>query len=1042
MFWERNDVKVNRKYLWIGIAILLLFSMSVNSVSAETICEGNVTAQRLVSDYFSYNDLGGYGGGMATMWFNANGQFVYDCDKKVTSFEYIAYNVYVEKHSAVRWFYDNSSPSADIIPDSVSDVTDIKNGTTTVGTMTITVRKVGCANPSDVNCLWGFADIEIDAEIDTNLLPAAGTVSLTGPILTSDSSIYDFYRRYETGRMNNGGIMWAFSGIAMGSSTDTEWVYGRTFDDSDKATGWDVNVYNKFKNYYTVTTSTSNITVQIQREGDDLGYYATKSKLRSYDNYGLLLTGSGWISTNKTCTLQLTPQYMYIVPNFNDETELFICNYGSTDTAKIYGYVYDAENESTIVGAKVEIDTHHSTYSDDSGFYLIRTDPGSHILTVTKDGYWDWQETIYFDYAGDYEINIPLIPKPPTYTGHGIFGTVRTLPYYRYVENQLVSIENTTWSDTTNTNNVGYYAFDNLEVGNYWINVSKGGYRDNNQSVTVSVTGDEIVTIDNCDATTNWSSNNSLALNTTDKQEGSGSLQSSGSSTMDFNKSAPSAIDASNVTKENGYMTFWYKINDTTRINDYLVFTVGSNGDNTTNKISWGVYKSNFVNDTWKEIWLKFSDGTEDGTLSMSNINWIEVKATKSDSVTSKIDNIRFYDFSYEIHDVDLDPILSLGVIAKTLDGEIIDTFTATLDNTTKNTTTGQELVFSDLHYGMKELTVTSEGYNPYQRSVYLDSDTNITAYLTKEAEGGAGVYYPPPHLVEFRVQTWQGTPFADVNVTAKGYSTTMGAWDWLYDIFGYKNETQIHNVTMSDTTDSNGAISFLMVETVKYKMTFTKGSEVNETIYLYPKEDHYKIIIGTKWVKTTSMWDVINYSILAGELNDTHAYINFSFVDANNKTSELYYFINQSNGTTTFNIYNHTYTGGDCANITNSYIVERGQAYFIGFEADNDDYGEIKHSLFIRIFEKSKRLLSFGDEVPDYIYDYISIGSLCLVAAFFGMITVPEGGIVLSLQAWILWFLGWFLWQNPLAPLYLTVATVFAILIIFAAKGRGKGVS
>ena len=313
--------------------------------------------------------------------------------------------------------------------------------------------------------------------------------------------------------------------------------------------------------------------------------------------------------------------------------------------------------------------------------------------------------------------------------------------------------------------------------------------------------------------------------------------------------------------------------------------------------------------------------------------------------------------------------------------------------------------------------------------------------YLEPEDEGGVGTYYPPPHLVEFRVQTWQGVPFADVNVTAKSYSTTMGTWVWLYSIFGYKSETQVHNVTMSDTTDSNGAISFLMVETIKYEMTFIKGSEVNETIYLYPKEDHYKIIIGTHWVETASMWDVVNYSILVGELNDTHAYINFSYVDGNNKTSELYYFINQSNGTTSFNIYNHTYTGGDCANITNDYVVKRGEAYLIGFEADNADYGEIKHSLFIRIFEKDKRLLEFED-VPDYMYTYISVGLLCLVGAFFGMVTVPEGGIVICLEGWILWFVGWFLWQNPLAPLYLTTATVFAVLIIYAAKGRSKGVS
>jgi len=328
----------------------------------------------------------------------------------------------------------------------------------------------------------------------------------------------------------------------------------------------------------------------------------------------------------------------------------------------------------------------------------------------------------------------------------------------------------------------------------------------------------------------------------------------------------------------------------------------------------------------------------------------------------------------------------------------------------------------------------------------YGDEYTEKTMYLTRietVVEGGAGVYYPPSHRVEFQVQSWQGMPISDVIVTAQGYEITHPQ-SWLEKIFGYQNGTDIYSEPMNGTTDSAGAISFLMVETIKYKMTFTKGSTVNETIYLFPKEDHYKIIIGdAKWVQTDSMWDVVNYSILVCDIpgNDTHSYINFSYVDANTATTEIYYFINQTNGTMSFNIYNHTYTGGDSANIANSYIVKRGEVYLIGFVGQNDDYGEIKYSMVIRIFEKAKRLLEF-EGAPDYIYTYISVGSLMLVAAFFGMVTVPEGGIVICLEGWILWFIGWFLFGNPLAPLYLTTATVFAVLIIYTAKGHSKGVS
>lgn len=40
----------------------------------------------------------------------------------------------------------------------------------------------------------------------------------------------------------------------------------------------------------------------------------------------------------------------------------------------------------------------------------------------------------------------------------------------------------------------------------------------------------------------------------------------------------------------------------------------------------------------------------------------------------------------------------------------------------------------------------------------------------------------------------------------------------------------------MSGTTDSNGDINFMMVEAVKYQITFFKQDVVNKTIEIYPK--------------------------------------------------------------------------------------------------------------------------------------------------------------------------------------------------------------
>ena len=552
-----------------------------------------------------------------------------------------------------------------------------------------------------------------------------------------------------------------------------------------------------------------------------------------------------------------------------------------------------------------------------------------------------------------------------------------------------------------------------------------------------------------------WESDLELSADTGDKMEGTASVNATGNKWIEY------PYYHWNETKEY-YVTKWFgvpfdagaisKTGDLSRLEFWYKPAISAVGHDivlASNETVDYMYWNNIggTGNTWGLHKLYLTDAYENQSLNISGIKWFVLFGMRWGlfDITEKLDNIQLKEVGRTYHNFYMDEYYDLTVHAKEMETHnTITDFKAVWDSTNVKETTDGTIIFTNITYGIYALEVTADGFYTSKQYIFMGQDTEETVYLLKieeGVEGGVGSYYPPPHLVEFRVQTWQGVPISDVNVTVKGYSTTMGAWGWVYSIFGYKNETQIHNITMSDTTDSNGGISFLMIETVKYEMTFLKGSEVNETIFLYPKEDHYKIIIGTHWVETSSMWDTINYSMLAGELNDTHAYINFSYVDGDNKTSEVYYFITQTNGTESFNIYNYTYTGGDCANIFNSQVVKRGEVYLIGFVGQNDNFGEIKASVFTRIFEKGKRLLEF-ENCPAYMYDYIAIGLLCLTGAFFGVITVPEGGVVICLEAWILFFLGWLSFGVVLMPLYLTVATVLAILVVFAAKGRQKGIS
>ena len=118
----------------------------------------------------------------------------------------------------------------------------------------------------------------------------------------------------------------------------------------------------------------------------------------------------------------------------------------------------------------------------------------------------------------------------------------------------------------------------------------------------------------------------------------------------------------------------------------------------------------------------------------------------------------------------------------------------------------------------------------------------SVTVYLTKQIETfkyenqGYGQAYAP-HNVRFSVQTMWGSPIEGCNVTAIGYETTAGSFDWFYSIIGWTNTTTpIANSTLQGTTDHLGQINFMMFEPVQYNMVFSKPGMINVTWTFYPE--------------------------------------------------------------------------------------------------------------------------------------------------------------------------------------------------------------
>ena len=195
--------------------------------------------------------------------------------------------------------------------------------------------------------------------------------------------------------------------------------------------------------------------------------------------------------------------------------------------------------------------------------------------------------------------------------------------------------------------------------------------------------------------------------------------------------------------------------------------------------------------------------------------------------------------------------------------------FKATLNDgeQTKETTSGW-LNFTGVEYGIHKVEVGADGYYSAIEYVYVYGDVEKIVYLTPletAGEQGVGISYPP-HQVEFACVDMFGNPLADIYVEATPISTTTGTWDWLLNLFGIRNESISYyiNQTLNGTTDSRGAITFVMMENVEYEVNFRNESlGINKTIRIYPKADHYTVILTPTTPSIVSSEDYITFCLL-----------------------------------------------------------------------------------------------------------------------------------------------------------------------------------
>ena len=364
-----------------------------------------------------------------------------------------------------------------------------------------------------------------------------------------------------------------------------------------------------------------------------------------------------------------------------------------------------------------------------------------------------------------------------------------------------------------------------------------------------------------------------------------------------------------------------------------------------------------------------------------------------------------------------------------------------------KSSGSNTNLMFTEVEYGIWKVQVDKEGFYSDVKYVYVAQDTNTTFYLapiTESGGEGVGQYYAPPHLVEFRVENIWGRPYENVHINITAQQTTMGAWSWLKSVFGYRDEiaADIQNGSMNGTTDTYGAMSFMMTETIKYKVHVYNATQgIDKIVYVYPKEERYIIVCSViRWEQngTEEMRDMA-INVTTSTINDTHANITVEYYDPSNTTTNLTFYVNT---TTNYNeqVNVDSYNVVSDSNETHSFTVTpiSGRSFFVRVATVNDEWGTKTWDFAVKF---PGLLIDLG--LPAIAYPMMAIALILFTGGLFGASSATQGSLICCLEGWVFLGMGWFatVASSGTMGMALSLATVISILAIIMEKGRRTGV-
>lgn len=339
-----------------------------------------------------------------------------------------------------------------------------------------------------------------------------------------------------------------------------------------------------------------------------------------------------------------------------------------------------------------------------------------------------------------------------------------------------------------------------------------------------------------------------------------------------------------------------------------------------------------------------------------------------------------------------------------------------------QNTTSTGTHTFTGLADGTYGVMAECDGYEDKFQYKQVDGEdlvVNYTMVSTESSTSSSGASYAP-HYVQVLV-TDGLTPLANAKITAT-VEESSGPLDWLTDWIGLSDDIEITGTTLTGQTDSNGAISFQMIQSLKYKVTISKDGYDSQTAYIYPTENQYSFNLGGSTAIFADGDDDPNEIVLttlnSAIISDTQVNFVVTYEDTQNQTTFCNLSVlDQERDQVAFKSY---YGNND---LSHTFIIHdyAGESYFIRIEAEQATFGTVTRE-YTRTFPE---LLTFG--LPSDLLMYAAFAIIVFTGLLFSMGNVAVGGIIVCFEGWIFFFIGWL---NELGTVVLMPLILFTIMV------------